>query len=147
MSDEPAGRERFAAAESWEKQWPHKRRVHWRTQLSVNGTDAWYLMLILSSFSDFLDCLFTGKTRWYVLSGDCSQKLMERFTQGWQGLDGVAAAPRRVWQKGLFGAQNHAGRGATPGHWRTGYSDCTAELCGWQIPLRRNCTSATVLRP
>ncbi len=60
------------------KQWPHERRGHWRTQISVNGTGALHLMLILSIFLDFLDYPLTGKIRWYVLSGDCSQKLMER---------------------------------------------------------------------
>lgn len=78
MSDEPAGYERFAAAESGGKQWPLKRRVHWRARISVNGTNAWHLTLILSTFSDFLDCPFVGKIRWYVPSSDCSQKLMER---------------------------------------------------------------------
>ena len=63
MSDEPAGYERFAATEGWEKLWPHTRRVQWRTQIFVNGTDAWHLMLILSTFSDFLDCPFTRKIR------------------------------------------------------------------------------------
>lgn len=36
------------------KQWLHERRDHWRTQISVNGTDALHLMLILSIFSFFL---------------------------------------------------------------------------------------------
>lgn len=79
MSDEPAGYERFDSAEGREKKWPHQRRVHWRTQISVNGTDVLHLMLILSGFSDFLDCPFTRKIRWYVLSDDYTQKLMGRY--------------------------------------------------------------------
>ena len=47
----------------WENNGHNARRVHWRTNFSVNYTDVLHLMLILSTFSEYPDCPSTRKKR------------------------------------------------------------------------------------